>query len=258
MKITESRLNKIISECFEEVIKESLGERNAEEVGMSDDEVIARRIARTKQDFKNRNMSGNKSFDAATEKYVDSFPDKDWDWHRLLKHDFTNNHFKGHEGGDVAQRYFNRYGEKVDIDEAVSNGAKLILQMQELVQQANQAYENAKQVTEDETCLMGGRDNPQYGLVQPITFSRGSVIIVTKSPYERNPDREVIRCFKTVRGVTMKVTDDEAFPYGGYQYAVKTLRNIIKHAQRGIEYFHAMDPNWDDKTQEKFNRKYGM
>ena len=119
MKITESRLNKIISECFDEVIKESLAERNAEEIGMTDDEVIARRIARTKQDFKDRHMSGNKSFDAATEKYVDSFPDKDWDWHRLLKHDFTNNHFRGHDGGDVKARYEKRYNEKIDDDERI-------------------------------------------------------------------------------------------------------------------------------------------
>ena len=119
MKITESRLNKIISECFDEVMKESLAERNAEEIGMTDDEVIARRIARTKQDFKDRHMCGNQSFDRATEKYVDSFPDKDWDWHRLLKHDFTNNHLRGHDGGDVKDRYEKRYNEKIDDDERI-------------------------------------------------------------------------------------------------------------------------------------------
>ena len=255
MIITESRLNQVIRECFDEVMNE-IQERNAHERGMSDDQVVARRIEREKNGMMDKHRTGDPGVDAITKQAIDKKPDKEYDWHRLLRHDIKSGHPAERNGGNAEDRYFDRYGEK--IDEAVSNGAKLILQMQELVNQANQAYENAKQVTEDDTCLMGGRDNPQYGLAQPITFSRGNVIIVTVSPYEREPYKEVIKCFRTVRGVTVKFSDDDAYPYGGYQYAVKTLRSIIRDAQRGIQYFHEMDPNWDDKTQERYNKKFGM
>ena len=266
MKITESRLNRLINECFDEVISEICQERNAQEKGMSDDEVIKRRIEREKNSTLDRHLEKTKDPWSASQarKAISQIPDERWDYHRLMMHDFRNNHFANHDGGNAESRFIARHGEeafnKLDgiMEANVSNGTNLIMKMQELVNQANQAYEDAKQRTEDDACLMGGRDNPMYGLVQPIKLQRGSVVIVTKSPYERDNDTETIRCFKTVRGVTMKVSDEEAYPYGGYQYALKRLRQIIRDAQRGIEYNSTFDPNWDEKTQQKYDKKFGF
>ena len=88
---------------------------------MSDDEVVKSRIERTKNDIKQRNMTGEPYLDSLTNKYVDSFPDRDWDWNRLTTHGFKNNHFSGHDGGDVKDRYEKRYG-PIDGDDKVALG----------------------------------------------------------------------------------------------------------------------------------------
>lgn len=135
--------------------------------------------------------------------------------------------------------------------------------LQALVDQANQAYENAKKLTEDDTCLigtMGGYSDvsTMYGLLSPIVISRGCLIISTVEAYNNTPDVQRIRCFKTVNGKTIKFTDDMAYPEGGYQYAVKCLKGIIRDAQKGIKYNGAIDPNMDDATQEKIGKQYGI
>ena len=140
MKITESRLNQLINECFREtiaeviqerfmaeVVSEVCQERNAQEKGMSDDEVIKGRIDKAKNNFLSRHLTGEPWMDSQTKKYVNSFPDKDWDWHRLFKHDIGNNHLAGHEGGDVVARYEKRYG-PIDWDDKVAMGNTEALQ----------------------------------------------------------------------------------------------------------------------------------
>lgn len=143
MKVTETKLVNLIKECFEEVVKEELAgtygvsdhmdnsdvkldevegygvsdymdkgqgdmqERNANEIGMSDDEVVKSRIDREKNDMIKRH--GDTS---DVRGYVNSIPDADWDWHRLFRHDITNNS----HGIGIVDRYAKRYGEEAVAD----------------------------------------------------------------------------------------------------------------------------------------------
>ena len=114
-----------------EVVSEVCQERNAQEKGMSDDEVIKGRIDKAKNNFLSRHLTGEPWMDSVTRKYVNSFPDKDWDWHRLMLHDFSNNHPAGKDGGDVMARYEKRYNEKIDDEELAPPSKSAATSLQE-------------------------------------------------------------------------------------------------------------------------------
>ena len=145
----------------------------------------------------------------------------------------------------------------------LSRGTNTIFKMQELVDEANRAYEEAKRATEDDFCLIGrmggylfGRE--KYGLCKPIVLSRGNVIISLCNPYEKTPDILNIKCFKTIGGKTVKFTDDMAYPDGGYQWAIKCLKGVIRDAKTGLDFYGATSNAVDDEEMEKVEKRFGF
>ena len=145
-----------------------------------------------------------------------------------------------------------------DMTEA-GRGGDPTAEMVDLIAQVNQVYHQNQQRYGDEFCLLNKSDG-FYALTRDVVLSRGSVIIVTRSPYDRNSaDTEKIPCFRTVRGQVVKYLDDFS-NYGDYKWAKKRLKQILRDAATYNSYNDEQNvlPGDDESAEMKLDKRYGL
>ena len=119
------------------------------------------------------------------------------------------------------------------------------VKIQQLIQQANEAYHQAIEVQgETQWPLMDKEGNP-YGLTGDIRLDgRGYIVIPfdggSYSPY--SPEK--IKVLTRVRGRVRIYPGD--YMNNGWKDAAKMLKQIIRDAQIGNGHFQNYDPNWED------------
>ena len=146
----------------------------------------------------------------------------------------------------------------VDMDEA-GRGGDPTAEMTALIMQVNQAFHQNKERYGDEFCFLT-KGEGFYGLARDVVLSRGSVVIVTKSPYSRNGvDTEKIPCFRTVRGKVVKYIDDFS-NYGDYKWARKRMKELLRDAANYNAYNDDQNnlPGDDENAEMKLDRRYGI
>ena len=146
----------------------------------------------------------------------------------------------------------------------VPRGGSFLTTVQNLIAQANDAFNEAKAKCEDNTPLMD-REGDSYGLAGPIVLTKTGVVKYTLvSPYERTPDVHNVKVMSIRRnGDVVPVQGD--YWEEGWKDVRKTLNAIIKDAQRGMAYFSGYDPAIEElpakqgkQAMRDFNKSVGL
>lgn len=128
----------------------------------------------------------------------------------------------------------------------------LIKKIQQLINDANNAYNNAKETCGDDRCLMGRNEDSFYGLRSDIYLDGKGYINIPFNEYEGT-----VR-IKVIRKLNGKIVINKGDYYTeGWDDAKKMLKKIIRDAEIGIKHFQGYDPNWEysDSPEElKANR----
>lgn len=139
------------------------------------------------------------------------------------------------------------------VNEAVDPVAKI----QALIQQANEAYQQAKEIQGGDEWPLMDKEGTSYGLSSDIRLDgRGYIIIPFNGGRYSSYQPERIRVITKAGGKVRIIQGD--YWDEGWKDAKKMLNKIIKDAKIGIGYFHNYDPNWEDANnpdEYKANKK---
>ena len=119
------------------------------------------------------------------------------------------------------------------------------VKIQQLIQQANEAYHQAIEVQGETQWPLMDKEGNSYGLTGDIRLDgRGYIVIPfnggSYSPY--SPEK--IKVLTRVRGRVRIYPGD--YMNNGWKDAAKMLKQIIRDAQIGNGHFQNYDPNWED------------
>jgi hypothetical protein len=116
----------------------------------------------------------------------------------------------------------------------------VVRRIQELIDSANDAFHNAKEICDDNRCLMDKNEDVFYGLRADIYLDgRGYVNI----PFDNYEGTISIKVIKKLRG---KIVLNKGDLYTeGWDDVKKLLKKIIRDAEIGIKHFQGYDPNWE-------------
>lgn len=137
---------------------------------------------------------------------------------------------------------------KIYIKEAVNPIGKI----QELIQQANDAYHNALSVQGNTEYPLMDKDGNPYGLKGDIRLDgRGYIIIPFSSWSYGSYSPEKIKVLTKTNGKIKLIQGD--WMENGWKDARKMLNQIIRDAQIGNGNFQNYDPRWEDSdTPEEY------
>ena len=145
----------------------------------------------------------------------------------------------------------------------VPRGGNFLATVQNLIAQANNAYNEAVQKCEDDTPLMD-REGDSYGLVGQIVLTKTGVVKFTlKYALSREPETHVVKVMSIKRnGDVVPIQGD--YWEEGWKDVRKILNGIIKDAQRGMQYFTNYDPSIEElpakqgkQAMRDFNKSIG-
>lgn len=135
------------------------------------------------------------------------------------------------------------------INEAVkrllSEAYNPLEKIQALIDQANQAYEQAKETQGGDQWPLMDKDGTPYGLSSPIKLDgRGYVIIpFNGTTYSEYSSPERIRVI-TKQGGKIRIIQGD-YMEEGWKDVARKLKQIVKDAQIGIANFQNYDPSWE-------------
>jgi hypothetical protein len=140
-------------------------------------------------------------------------------------------------------------------------GQNIIAKIQNLIDQANNAYQEVYTEYGDNMCLMD-KNAEIYGLSGKIVLSKNGLIkipMVDNYNFYTDHKLQAIKVFTKIGGKYTFYKDE----LGGedWRYAKKILANIIADAKRFKEDMAGYDPNWEDPNEgnpqaiRDFNKK---
>ena len=121
-----------------------------------------------------------------------------------------------------------------------AESSPVIRRIQQLIDAANSAYNNAKETCGDNRCLMSKNEDVYYGLMSDIYLDKRGYVNI---PFDGYDGTVRIKVIKKVNGKIVLNKGD--FYTEGWDDVKKLLKNIIRDSEIGIKHFQGYDPNWE-------------